>query len=215
MRSVAVVTLLVAAPFVADAKPWKPHPIHVIPGVPLKADDIKPYVPPNLAPEPPLEPSDVKVVEVTAPEAVIEIRPWSSPMVGNAIQGARLPVKGDGRRRTSGGCSSHVWYALEPFGYSCGHEARADRTSAATTRAGAEGARGIAAAVSVRDGARQRGRQGPDVGDARRPEERRRAGAACSSSGDTDRRREAVHVGRGEVLDHRRRQGLPQKAPRR
>ena len=38
MRSV-VVTLLVVAPLVADAKPWKPHPIHVIPGVPLKADD--------------------------------------------------------------------------------------------------------------------------------------------------------------------------------
>ena len=51
MRSF-VVALLVAAPLAAGAKPWKPHPIHVIPGVPLKADDIKPYVPPKLPPIP-------------------------------------------------------------------------------------------------------------------------------------------------------------------
>jgi len=118
-----VICLLVAAPVVAGAKPWKPHPIHVIPGVPLKPEDIKPYVPPNLAPEPPLEPSDVKVVEVTSPEAVIEIRPWSSPMVGNAIHGARLPVKGVVKAQ-KGGCTARVWYALDPFGYLCGHEAR-------------------------------------------------------------------------------------------
>ena len=40
------------------------------------------------------------------PEAVIEIRPWSSPMVGNAIQGARVPVKGRGEGHRSGGCSA-------------------------------------------------------------------------------------------------------------
>jgi lipoprotein-anchoring transpeptidase ErfK/SrfK len=131
MRSV-VLALLVAAPAVAHAtKPWKPHPIHIIPGVPLKAEDIKPYVPPNLPPDPAPEPSDVKVVEVTAPEAVIEIRPWSSPMVGNAIKGARLPVKGVAKT-THGGCSAKVWYALEPFGWLCGHEAR-PTTEPATT----------------------------------------------------------------------------------
>jgi lipoprotein-anchoring transpeptidase ErfK/SrfK len=120
----AVLSLLLALPAVAVAKPqpWKPHPIHVVPGVPLKAEDIKPYVPPKLAPEPPLEPSDVKVVEVTTPEAVIEIRPWSSPMVGNAVHGARLPVKGV-VKATKGGCSK-LWYALEPFGYLCGHDAK-------------------------------------------------------------------------------------------
>jgi hypothetical protein len=131
MRSVAALTLLLAAPVVAHAKPWKPHPIHIIPGVPLKADDIKPYVPPNLAEEPAPEPSEVKVVEVTAPEAVIEIRPWSSPMVGNAIKGARLPIKGTAKA-TKGGCSSHVWYALEPFGWICGHEARPTNEPATT-----------------------------------------------------------------------------------
>jgi len=124
MRSV-VVTLIFVAPLVgalpvAQAKPWKDHPIHVIPGVPLKPEDIKPYVPPNLLPEPTPEPSDVKVVEVTAPEAVIEIRPWLSPMVGNAIKGARLPVKGTAK--PSHGCS-RPWYALEPFGWICGHDA--------------------------------------------------------------------------------------------
>jgi len=124
-----VVTLLIAAPLVAEAKPWKPHPIHVIPGVPLKPDDIKPYVPPNLAPEPAPEPSDVKVVEVTAPEAVIEIRPWLSPMVGNAVKGARLPVKGIAK--AAHGCSK-PWYALEPFGWICGHDAR-PTTEPATT----------------------------------------------------------------------------------
>ncbi len=104
-------------------RPWKPHPIHVIPGVPLRASDIKPYTPPNLAPEPSPEPTDIKTVEITAPEAVIEVRPWSSPMVGNAILGARLPIRGVITSKR-GGCSSKTWYAVEPFGYVCGHEAK-------------------------------------------------------------------------------------------
>ena len=133
---------VLAATTTAHAKPWKPHPIHVIPGVPLKADDIKPYVPPNLAPEPPLEPSEVKVVEVTAPEAVIEIRPWSSPMVGNAIHGARLPVKGV-VKASKGGCPARLWYALEPFGYLCGHEGKPSAEPATTE-----------SVLKVREGAR-------------------------------------------------------------
>jgi lipoprotein-anchoring transpeptidase ErfK/SrfK len=110
-------------PVAAYAKPWKPHRIRVVPGVPLRPDDIKPYVPPKLEPEPELEPSDVKVVEVTPPEATVMIRPWASPMVGNVVRGARIPVRGvvpaDGR-----GCSAKVWYALEPFGYLCAREAK-------------------------------------------------------------------------------------------
>jgi lipoprotein-anchoring transpeptidase ErfK/SrfK len=107
----------------AAAKKWKPHAIHIIPGVPLKPEDIKPYVPPKLPPEPPVDASEVKTVEVTEKEAVIEIRPWSSPMVGNAIHGARLPIKGT-VKSNGHGCSARVWYALEPFGYLCGREAR-------------------------------------------------------------------------------------------
>ncbi len=117
-----VLAILVATPAVAQARPWKPHPVKVLPGVPMRADDMKPYVAPNLGEDPTLEPSDIKVVEVTVPEAIIEMRPWSSPMAGNAIQGARLPVRGvvTGGR----GCASKTWYALEPFGYLCGRDAR-------------------------------------------------------------------------------------------
>jgi lipoprotein-anchoring transpeptidase ErfK/SrfK len=123
VRTTALLALLAPVAAGAKTKPWVPHPIHVVPGVPLKAEDIKPYVPPKLAPEPELEASDVKTVEVTAPEAVIEIRPWSSPMVGNAMHGSRLPVRGV-VKATRGGCSSKVWYAIDPFGYLCGHEAK-------------------------------------------------------------------------------------------
>jgi hypothetical protein len=89
IRTLSLSSVLLLAVGAFAAKPWKPHPIRVIPGVPLKPEDIKPYTPPKLSPEPPLEPTEVKTVEVTAPEAIIEMRPWSSPMVGNAILGAR------------------------------------------------------------------------------------------------------------------------------
>src|SRR6478672_3122670 len=78
----------------ATAKPWKPHPIKVIPGVPLKPDDIKPYVAPKLAPEPPLDPTTVKSIVVQTPDAVVNIRPWSSPLVGTVAEGTRVAVKG-------------------------------------------------------------------------------------------------------------------------
>jgi lipoprotein-anchoring transpeptidase ErfK/SrfK len=103
----------------AAARPWKPHPIKVIPGVPLRAEDIKPYTPPDLPPEPALEPTEVKTVEVTVPEANVQIRPFSSPLVGNAAQGARLRVRGVVSGR---GC--RLWYALDPFGYVCNREVK-------------------------------------------------------------------------------------------
>jgi len=127
-------TFLVAGlvvPAVALAKPWKPHPIHVIMGVPLKPEDIKPYVPPKLAPEPALEPGDVKVIEVTVPEAVIEIRPWSSPLIGNAAQGTRLTVKGTVKPIHGNGCAK-LWYAVEPFGYVCNREVKPTDQPAST-----------------------------------------------------------------------------------
>jgi lipoprotein-anchoring transpeptidase ErfK/SrfK len=130
MKSLLPSLLLIGAAAHA-AKPWKPHPIHVIPGVPLKPEDIKPYTPPKLPPEPALEPTDVKTIEVTTPEAVIEIRPWSSPMVGNAVLGARLSVRGVVPTR-HGGCTSKQWYAVEPFGYICAREARPTSEPATT-----------------------------------------------------------------------------------
>ena len=120
MKTLVATVVLASLAGPTEARPWKPHPVKVLPGVPMRADDMKPYTAPNLGPEPVLEATDVKVVEVNVPEAIIEMRPWSSPMVGNAVQGARLPVKGvvKGGR----GCSSKTWYALEPFGYLCGRD---------------------------------------------------------------------------------------------
>ncbi len=113
--------LALVAPVVAA--PSKKHPITVTPGVPMRAADIRPYTPPSLPPEPALEPSEVKAVEITVPETIIAIRPWSSPMVGSAILGARLPVRGVVQARGRG-CSGKVWYAVEPFGYVCSREAK-------------------------------------------------------------------------------------------
>jgi lipoprotein-anchoring transpeptidase ErfK/SrfK len=108
---------------IALAKPpWKPHPITVIPGVPLKPDDIKPYVPPRLAAEPPLDPTTVKSILVQVPDAVVSIRPWSSPLVGTVAEGTRVAVKGT-VKANKGGCSK-LWYAVEPFGYMCSHDVR-------------------------------------------------------------------------------------------
>ena len=81
---------VVAGPAHAKIKPG----IKVIPGVPMRPQDIPAYVPPKLGDDPPVEPTDVKVVKVTVPEVNILIRPWMSPLVGNAIEGARLPVRG-------------------------------------------------------------------------------------------------------------------------
>ncbi len=103
----------------------------VLPGVPMRPGDIKPYLPPKLDPEPPLEPTEVKTVEVTSAEAVIEMRPWPSPMVGNAIGGARLPVRGV--VKATRGCSGKVWYAVEPFGYLCSREAKPTTEAPTTT----------------------------------------------------------------------------------
>lgn len=101
----------------------KKKPLRVTPGVPMREQDIPPYVPPTLPDELPVEPSDIKVVEITAPEAMILMRAGGAPMVGNAIQGARLPVRGV-VKNSARGCSSKLWYALEPFGYLCSREAR-------------------------------------------------------------------------------------------
>jgi lipoprotein-anchoring transpeptidase ErfK/SrfK len=127
-RSSLVLVVALASP--ASAKPWKPHPIHVIPGVPLKADDIKPYTPPKLAPEPTPEPTTVKSIVVQTPDAVVNIRPWSSPMVGTVAEGTRVAVKGT-VKANHGGCSK-LWYAVEPFGYMCSHDVRASAEAPTT-----------------------------------------------------------------------------------
>ena len=66
---------------------------------------------------------------------------------------------------------------------------RCGRPTSRRHRVGAQGARGLAAAVSVRDGAGQRGRQDPDVGHARRPEEAAPSPSASSSTATPSRSR--------------------------
>ena len=131
MRSV-VVTLLIAAPLVAEAKPWKPHPIHVIPGVPLKRrghQAVRAAEPAAGVRRP--SRSDVKVVEVDGARGG-----HRDPAVVVADGGQRdqgRAAAGEGHREgPRAAAPSHVWYALEPFGWICGHEAR-PTTEPATT----------------------------------------------------------------------------------
>jgi hypothetical protein len=105
----------------ATAKPWKPHPIKVIPGVPLKPDDIKPYVPPKLAPEPSPEPTTIKSIVVQTPDATVSLRPWSSPLLGTVAEGTRVGLRGT-IKPVHGGCK--LWYAVAPAGYMCSRDVR-------------------------------------------------------------------------------------------
>ncbi len=118
----ALAASLVLSPFGSIAHAKK-KVLRVTVGVPMREQDIPPYVPPTLPEELPVEPSDIKVVEITSPEAVILMRAGGAPMVGNAIQGSRLPVRGIVKSNARG-CSAKTWYALEPFGYLCSREAR-------------------------------------------------------------------------------------------
>ena len=103
-------------------KPWKPHPINVIPGVPLKADDIKPYVPPKLAAR-----AAARAERREGGRGDRARGDDRDPAVVLADGGQRRPGRaaaGQGRgQAVRGGCSAKVWYALEPFGYICGREA--------------------------------------------------------------------------------------------
>ena len=126
----ALVFLLPLLPAVAVAAPWKPHPIKVTPGVPMRAADIKPYVAPKLPPDPPLDPTDAKSVKVIVDEAVVNIRPWSSPLLGNAARDMHLAVKGTVKGKPGSGCK--LWYALEPFGYVCQREVAATDAAPST-----------------------------------------------------------------------------------
>src|SRR5262249_26542952 len=87
---------------------------------PLKPGEIRPYVAPTLEPEPPPEPSDIKVVEVEEDEAQVLARPWyGAPMVGNLALGARLPLRGIFQGKSSKYCPNRKWLALQPMGWIC------------------------------------------------------------------------------------------------
>lgn len=96
------------------------------PGKPPKAPEppkieIKPYVPPRIDPEPVTEAADTKTVRVPEDEASVLVRPGpGQPMVGSAVPGARLPVRGMWIAPNARRCNSKRWYILDPFGWVCG-----------------------------------------------------------------------------------------------
>lgn len=81
----------------------------------------KPYAAPKIEAEPEVAPPAEKVVEVPKDEEMpILVRPFAyAPMVGAAIGGARLPVRGVWEAPTQRGCTGKRWLALQPFGWIC------------------------------------------------------------------------------------------------
>src|SRR5262245_40484338 len=85
---------------------------------------IRPYVPPQLEPEPEFVPSDTHVVTIVPAnkedDEAVFARPWyPSPMVGHVARGANIAVRGELRTELARGCPSKLFYALEPFGWIC------------------------------------------------------------------------------------------------
>jgi hypothetical protein len=90
---------------------------------------IRPYVPPQLEPEPELIPSAVKVVEIVPLnnewDATVLARPsFVAPLVGHVMRGARIGVRGEFPVPTSRTCDTKLYYALEPFGWLCSSQTR-------------------------------------------------------------------------------------------
>lgn len=90
-------------------------------------DRVRVYQAQALPPEPSIEPSEVHTVRV-APhddDTLVFARPaYGSPLLGAVVSGARLPIKGVTHVESPRGCSSRLWYALDPAGYVCAHEVR-------------------------------------------------------------------------------------------
>jgi hypothetical protein len=98
---------------------------------------IRPYVPPQLDPEPEFLPSDVHVVEILpAPnewDANVMARPsFVAPLAGHVLRGARIGVRGEIKVPNARFCASKTYYALDPFGWICSSETR-PTTATATT----------------------------------------------------------------------------------
>jgi hypothetical protein len=96
----------------------------------LSGVTIRPYVPPTLSPEPELTPTTVSAVEI-APmngdwDLPVLARPsFAAPLVGHVMTGARIRVRGEVVLEGRGnGCSTRLYYALDPIGYICSNEAR-------------------------------------------------------------------------------------------
>ncbi|HEY2732799.1 MAG TPA: hypothetical protein VGI70_02390, partial [Polyangiales bacterium] len=98
---------------------------------------IRPYVPPQLDPEPEYSPSAVKVVEIQPTDdgwdTNVLARPsYIAPLAGNVMRGSRVAVRGELRLPNNArtGCSTHLFYALEPLGWICSSEAKPSNAAA-------------------------------------------------------------------------------------
>ncbi len=83
--------------------------------------EIKPYVAPRIEAEPELSASDTAVVQIpNTEEAIVVFRPGpGAPMLGSAVPGARLPVRGMWDAPNNRRCEGKRWYAIAPFGWVC------------------------------------------------------------------------------------------------
>jgi lipoprotein-anchoring transpeptidase ErfK/SrfK len=103
----------------------------------LGYEKVKPYTSPDYEAEPPLEPSETKVVEIVDKEnqeVLVLVRPWVSPLIGSVPPGTRLSVKGVVHPKSGHGCPTHLWFAVEPWGYVCSKNARPTAEAATTTQ---------------------------------------------------------------------------------
>ncbi len=117
-------------------KPAKPLVALVLPPTRrvLGYDKVKPYTGPDWEAEPALEPTDTKVVEVIGKEdeQLVLVRPWTSPLLGAVVRGARVPVRGVIHAKSASGCPTHLWYVLDPWGYLCSKVAKPSAQPATT-----------------------------------------------------------------------------------
>lgn len=98
---------------------------------------LRPYSPPALPPDPPFEPSNSQVVEVSPQhdgwDANVFVRPHhTAPLAGQVARGARVRVRGELRLASAPYCPSRTYYAIEPFGWLCSSDTRATVSSPST-----------------------------------------------------------------------------------
>jgi hypothetical protein len=104
----------------------------------IAALTLRPYVPPELGPEPAFTPSQVMRIQVVpqddAWDANVFARPhYTAPLVGNVARDARLVVRGELAMNDRSYCGSGLYYAIEPFGWICSSDTRPTTLPATTS----------------------------------------------------------------------------------
>ena len=144
-KTLVLLSGLVAAPAFATTPAPKIDPVTkkpllamavVLPGTKrvLGYEKVKPYTPPEGYSDPPVEPTDVKQVEITEDkEALVLQHATISPLLGAVVEGARVPVRGVIHAKSTRGCPTRLWYVLDPFGYVCSKGARPSKDAPTTT----------------------------------------------------------------------------------